>query len=149
MSAEPLQLNADVLDKRSAGCQEINSTTYSFGGVSFSLTCDVEWSGTGYLSLLFTPDFASCMNGCVAWNLQSTQKCVGVSWAKGSYGPAGIAGGSQCLYYYAITGAAVRNIGSDAAQLQSIQGPTVLSHQKYMSDVGDRFRSEHPLYSSI
>lgn len=107
--------------KRGVGCQEINTTTYTTDGATFNILCDTSYLWTSILYLNYTVDFASCMGGCVEWNTKMSQKCLGVTWAYGQYGPLGLAGGNECYFFWDLSGSG-QVIGHDSAQLE-ISGP--------------------------
>ena len=122
--------NVNAKAKRASGCASLNGTeTYTSNGVTFNLVCNTRWdSWWDYLHMTYTPDFASCMDGCAMWNTQNTQKCVGVHWLGAIYGPAGLSGGRQCYYFWEIdTSYWTPDNNTDSAVLQEILGPTVSS----------------------
>jgi len=96
------------------------ASTYASSGSVFDIYCDTTWLSLDYLSLTYTPDFQSCMNDCVAWNTNSTQKCAGVSWISSATGP-GQPNGSQCWFYWEMNNTAFHRVGTDSARLRNIQ----------------------------
>jgi|SRR5579859_3345251 len=110
--------------KRGVGCTEINATTYMSGSSAFDISCDTAWPYASNLYILYTIDFASCMNGCLAWNTNMTGKCVGVSWIYGNFGPLGVGGGSECIFNWKMLGDNYSSNGDDSAQLR-IAGPAL------------------------
>lgn len=83
--------------KRNVGCTQLNgSTIYQTDGGTFDIFCDFTWHGYYWLSADYTVTFVSCMDSCIEWNNVHLDKCVGVSWAYGVYGPKGEQGGSEC-----------------------------------------------------
>jgi hypothetical protein len=106
--------------KRSTGCTEINNTTYESAGGTFELFCDTRWPSNYFLYVTFTLDYITCMEECVTWNTQMTEKCVGVRWQFGTYGPRGLPGGSECIFNWIMPdGASVQASGEDSARLQN------------------------------
>jgi hypothetical protein len=57
------------------------------------------------------------VNGCAEWSVNNTVACVGVSWGMGTYGPEGIAGGSQCFFKWTMQGSGAYSDITDGAQL--------------------------------
>jgi hypothetical protein len=112
--------------KRDIGCIAINSTTYQTSGSTFDILCDTAgWGSLNILQITYTLDFVSCINDCVIWNTQNTQKCMGVEWVNGQYGPDGIQGGSECYFFWVMIGNGAPAAGYDSAKLQVPQSPTV------------------------
>lgn len=115
--------------KRGVGCSQINAISYGsyqLGDSTFTILCDTNWHAVYILQLSFTADFVSCMNACLEWNMVQSDECVGVTWAAGSYGPAGPAGGSVCVFRWTMPGTgSYQLIGSDSAQLQGVSSPNV------------------------
>jgi len=115
----------DIL-KRGVGCQEINSTNYQYEGFTFDLFCDTTWPSANFMYLTYTVDFTSCMQNCVTWNSVMTDKCVGVYWMGGQYGPLGVNGGSECWFYWDMISGQSYLADQDSAQLQGATFPTVI-----------------------
>lgn len=87
---------------RDIGCSEITTTTYSFGGSIFDIQCNAYWSWYDYLYTTFAVDFSTCISKCSEWNTNQSDKCVGVTWFGGEYGPGGPSGGSQCYLLWQL-----------------------------------------------
>jgi hypothetical protein len=102
--------------KRDSGCTEFNGT-YSSGGDIFSIICDWSWDHGYRLYLTYTVDFASCINGCVSWNTKSSDKCAGVQWIYGTFGPLGETGGSGCYFLWDMPGAGASTSGIDSGKM--------------------------------
>ena len=112
--------------KRDTGCTAINSTTYQTSGSTFDILCNTAgWSSLDILQITYTIDFVSCINDCAIWNTQKSQKCMGVGWANGEYGPDGVEGGSGCYFFWVMVGNGVPYVDYDSAKLQIPQSPTV------------------------
>ena len=112
------------LTARGMGCATLNSTTYSTAGLTFDILCDRYWGHEDILAVTYALSFPFCINGCV-----HTDKCVGVDWTFGTYGPGGVSGGSLCRYLWSMTDSdGVVQKGDDSArlQLQYIPFPSVL-----------------------
>ena len=105
--------------KRGGGCTQINAATYTTGGSTFDIICDTSYYWNEILFISYTADFASCMNGCVQWNTGNPQKCVSITWSYGSYRPNGVAGGSECWFFWSATSSAPV-VGQDSAKLQIV-----------------------------
>ena len=110
--------------KRSSACTQ-NSTYNTTPTSSFSISCNSIWAWWDALYITFTPDFESCMNACATWNSQGPKTCLGVSWADGTYGPSGATGGSECIFYWSTSTSFLSN-GTDSAQLETVETPTVI-----------------------
>jgi hypothetical protein len=65
-------------------------------------------------------------------NLNNTVYCVGITWLRGTFGPEGEAGGSQCYYKWEIQGLGSIDSGADSAQMQ-VAGITVNSAKKFLT----------------
>lgn len=116
--------------KRGIGCATLNRTTYSTGGVTFDILCNLYWGHEETLSVIYTPTFTSCINGCVSWNRDNSDPCLGVDWSYGIYGPAGVPAGSLCRYLWRMTGSGLPQEDEDSARLQPqfLPFPSVISH---------------------
>jgi hypothetical protein len=110
--------------KRSSGCTQ-NSTYITTPASIFSVSCNSIWAWWDALYITFTPDFETCMDACAAWNAQTQETCVGASWTDGTYGPSGVTGGSECTFYW-VTTTSFQSNGTDSAQLENVETPTVL-----------------------
>jgi hypothetical protein len=111
--------------KRGLGCPELgNNKTYTSNGSTFNINCNTSWGATA-LFLTYTPDFETCIEQCAIWNRQNAGKCAGVTWTDGTYGPLGVSGGSECLYFWILLGE-TSSPGTDAAQLLNYNPPTVM-----------------------
>ena len=98
-------------------CASKNATGYVIGADKFDLFCDINWAGYD-MYLNFTRDFFSCMDGCVRWNENATEVCVGVAYSPQNYGPRGLAGGTQCFYKWTMpNGQEASFVGLDNARL--------------------------------
>jgi hypothetical protein len=112
--------------RRGLGCQQINAATYVVSGFTFGLVCEATWPVYRALHLSYTLDFAMCMQSCVNWNVNMTDKCAGVVWVSGNYGPHGVSGGSQCWSYWAtLDNEVFSSAGRDLARLQGQNFPMV------------------------
>jgi hypothetical protein len=126
MSAPRPVVSNPKLVKRSSECPQIDGNTYTTQGNTFELFCDTSYDWTKILSINYTIDFLTCMDQCVAWNVNMAQKCVGVTWAEGQFGPDGAVAGSQCYFYWATTGSvAVPGQRQDSGQLLISPIPSV------------------------
>jgi len=105
--------------KRGTGCAQVNAATYATGGYTFDIICDTSYYWTEILFISYTVDFASCMNACVQWNIVNPEKCVSMTWRYSFYGPDGVAGGSECWFYWSAT-SWVPVVGQDSAKLQMV-----------------------------
>lgn len=104
--------------KRDIGCSEVAGPTYTTEGETFTILCDTDFPWFDTLNVSYTLTFPDCMNACVQWNVRGPLKCVAVSWVYDYYGPAGVAGGSLCSFFW-TTDEGGYNISSiDGAQLQ-------------------------------
>jgi hypothetical protein len=102
--------------RRGVGCQQLNSTTYMTEGNTFEILCNTYYWYTSILFVDYTIDFPTCMNQCVAWNLNQTIKCLGISWASGQYGPYGPSAGGNCYFFWDISQPSTVE-GQDSGQL--------------------------------
>ena len=116
--------------KRGFGCDTLNQTTYSTGGVAFDILCNQYWGHDVTLFVNYTPTFPSCIQGCVSWNSINSDQCVGVDWSYTVNGPNGPPGGSQCRYLFSMNGSGDTQDGEDSARLQPqfIHFPSVISY---------------------
>ena len=122
------RIESAPLFKRGPGCQEINATVYETDGFTFDLLCDTRWPSSDFLYLMYTIDFALCMQSCITLNSNKngTNTCLGILWASGVYGPLGAKGGSECWFYWTmVTGENYTSEGLDSAIIQGEIGPTV------------------------
>jgi len=104
--------------KRGEGCTTLNQTTYSTSGVTFDILCNLYWGHEDTLYITFNPTFPSCIDECASWNNANVDKCVGVDWTYGIYGPGGVAEGSLCRYLWTMADAGLPQDGEDVARLQ-------------------------------
>ena len=109
-------LSSSRIDRRSVGCQQVNGTTYSTGGNTFEIFCDTYYWWTSILFVDYTINFPSCMDRCLAWNENTSVKCLGTSWAYGQYGPSGPSGGGNCYFFWDISQPST-NTAQDSGQL--------------------------------
>lgn len=101
-------------------CLEIQGTTYtSITGTKVDAICGTNWYGND-LHLTFTLDFLSCINGCAEWNSNNTEKCIGVAWVSGNYGPDGLSGGCQCYYKWDMPGTGTSDSFISSAKLINV-----------------------------
>ena len=116
--------------KRGVGCTTLNRTTYSTGGLTFDILCNMYWGHEDTLFITYTPAFTSCIGGCASWNSANVDKCVGVDWTYGIYGPAGVSGGSLCRYLWTMADEGVPQDTDDSArlQVQFLTFPSVISY---------------------
>jgi hypothetical protein len=61
----------------------------------------------------------TCIDGCAMWNRDMADKCMGVTWGFGSYGPLGVRGGNERVFYWDMVGNGYSSSGQDSARLQS------------------------------
>jgi hypothetical protein len=124
-------------------CLEIQGTTYTATtGTKVDAICGTNWSGND-LYLTFTLDFFSCIDGCAGWNSNNTEKCIGVAWVSGHYGPDGLSGGCQCYYKWDMPGAgAPYNIVSSAKLINVTQNSPVESKLN-LADILDKPKEQH------
>lgn len=113
---------------RAIGCSEITTPTYSSGGIVFDIQCNMYWPYAADIYTTFTVDFSTCIAQCVKWNTAQSDKCVGVTWAVGLYGPNGAAGGSQCFLLWQLGLNSIAPAGFDSATIQG--SPLVQSSLK-------------------
>jgi hypothetical protein len=110
---------SDTIAKRSVGCTQLNATSYQTDGSTFDIICDTYWGHSDWFYFIYTADFPGCMKSCAEWNTQNIQKCIGVLWSYGTYGPNGALGGSECWYFWEMEGPGVSLAGYDAARLST------------------------------
>jgi hypothetical protein len=116
--SEGLQMS-ETIAKRSVGCTQLNATTFQTDGSTFDILCDKYWGHSDWFYVLYTPDFPTCIKSCVLHNTQNPEKCIGVLWSYGTYGPNGAAGGSECYYFWEMEGPGRSLAGYDAAHLRT------------------------------
>jgi hypothetical protein len=121
--------------KRSAGCAEIGyANYYQTDGGTFQIFCDFVWHAVNSLSGTFTVDFVSCMDACITWNTNHSEKCVGVIWRSGYYGPLGAAGGSTCsIQWNMVQSQGYNQTSFDSARLLDVPLPNVFPSKSLTS----------------
>ena len=129
-SGPQLSKSEGIMLKRGIGCTTLNRTTYSTGGLTFDILCNQYWGHEETLFVTYAPTFPSCIDGCVSWNRDNSDQCVGVDWTYGISGPEGLPGGSLCRYLWTMTDPDASQDGEDSARLQPqfIQFPSVIPY---------------------
>lgn len=117
--------------KGGQGCTGLNRT-YEYEGVAFDIFCGTSWPFEP-LYITYTVGFPDCMRECAQWNIEKTQKCVGVAWSSGMYGPRGRAGGSTCWFYWnMVLGDQHVDTNMDSGRL-NLELPTITHPVKWLT----------------